>query len=139
MKKLRFIFCLLFSTYFLVYVISPLSYTYKPWQADEQKEVSINDIKLFVVDLILSTFAKHKDSDKTVPPANILLKKKRATLSLSKLQQISEKIFKKNICAASQCPVLSYKLPATALQKDIPIAFKSYSYTSYSGLSPPFA
>ncbi len=137
MKNKDRIFCLIFSLYFSLYAISPLSCSYSR-QVDEHGDVAVTGIRLFVVELLLSNFIQHKDEDKTGHSTNLLLKKKRAALSLNKLH-IFGKILK-DIYAAPQSSELSGKLPVAAVQTDVPgMSMNYYYYLSYSGLSPPSA
>lgn len=142
MKKGYHIFSLLFSIYFSVFAVSPLTYTYSCNDVAEQTDNSIKNIRLFVIDLLLSSLAKKdnmgqgNDSKSQSSSFNILLKKKRATLSSNKVE-ISSNVFKKTGPVTEAFTFLPETFPAiSALQDNKPV-FQNGFHKPYSGLSPP--
>lgn len=142
MKKGYHIFSLLFSIYFSVFAVSPLTYTYTCNDVAEQTDISIKNIRLFVIDMLLSSLAKKdnmgqgNDSRSQSSSCNILLKKKKTTLSSNKVE-ISSNVFKKIGPVTEAFTFLPEIFPAiSALQDNKPV-FQNGFHKSYSGLSPP--
>lgn len=137
MKNKGRIFCLIFSLYFSLYAISPLSCSYNPRQIDEQGNTTVTGIRLFVVELLLSNTTRHTNEDKTDNSTNFLFKKKRAVSSVNKLH-IFGKILK-DIYAVVYSSKLSEKPSVIVIQTDASSISTNYYYLPYSGLSPPLA
>ena len=141
MKKRYHIFSLLFSIYFSVFAVSPLTYTYSCNDVAEQTDISIKNIRLFVIDLLLSSLAKkeNREQDNDNNPTSsfhILLKKKKAALSSNKVE-ISSNVFKKTGHVTGAFTFLPETFPAiSALQYNKPV-FQNGFHKPYSGLSPP--
>lgn len=115
---------------FLVYAVSPLSYSieYKP-----QAEASAS-IRLLIVDLILSKFKNNNKESHDKPfSVNLLLKKKRAVLSSEKL---SKKYIKSFALVASNAIPPKASFVSTIIE-DYKPGLKKGFHQSYSGLSPP--
>lgn len=134
MKNTFHILCLIFSLYFSLYAISPLSYSYNR-QIDERGDTTVAGFRLFVVELLLSNIAHHKDEDKTA--AILLFKKKRAAVSSGELH-ISGKIFK-SVGKLPQGFALFNSSSAQITCCGIRSQYRKDVYLSYSGLSPPSA
>lgn len=148
MRKKQGIFYLIFSLSFVIYAASPFLYTreYRKTLAGGSAEW-----RLFV-DLLLASrpdnepstglkpqgfhnIRKNKIGDDDSYPVHILLKKKRATLSLDD-SDIFEKTGK-NICAAASfhaLPEVSYAIK----ENDGARSGNDFQHT-HSGLSPPSA
>src|SRR3989338_179239 len=90
MKKRYHIFSILFSIYFSVFAISPLTCAHSYNDIAAQTDISIKNIRLFAIDLLLTSLAKKESREQnndnnTTSSCHILLKKK-ATLSSNKIE-----------------------------------------------------
>ncbi len=133
-KKRNHIFWLLFSLYFFIFTISPLSCVYEHSHIDRQ-DIAVKGLRLFIVDKILSMISRDDSQrdDYDSSTVRILLKKKRATLSSVKISKAQAKevgiISHPTVIPKRQCA-------ATAVQNRGPQS-SGYFYSLHSGLSPP--
>ncbi|MBI3755308.1 MAG: hypothetical protein HY265_04005 [Deltaproteobacteria bacterium] len=134
MKKKHRIFSIIFSICFSIYAASPLLYTYEDGKTYSQTGANSSNLKLFVVDLLLSNLTHHKSQAKHSGALPILLKKKRATLSSDKLNMPEKQ--EKNPGVIADLPVPSETLYRIATQNNEP-KLNEYFYRHHSGLSPP--
>lgn len=91
-RRALHLFSLVYLFYFSIYAVTPLSYTYEPRQ--DAEHATINSPRLFIIELLLFKVAKQGSKDSETKSANLLLKKKRAVLSSSKVKA-SENAIKK--------------------------------------------
>ena len=142
MKKRYHIFSILFSIYFSVFAISPLTCAYSYNDIAAQTDISIKNIRLFAIDLLLSSLAKKESREQNNDnnPASsfhILLKKKKATLSSNKIE-ISSDVFLKTGHATEVFTFLTETFPAISASQDNKSVFRNGFHLPHSGLSPPF-
>ncbi|MBI5327613.1 MAG: hypothetical protein HZB80_04910 [Deltaproteobacteria bacterium] len=136
LKKKYRIFSVIFSICFSIYAASPLLYTHEDGKTDKQTGANSSNLKLFLVDILLSNLTHHKSQAKHSGAVHVLLKKKRATLSSDKLNMPEKQ--EKNLAKVADSPVPSEILYRIAPQNNKP-KLNEYFYLSHSGLSPPLA
>jgi len=137
-KRLNIFFTLLFMIYFCIYAISPLSHSYDPRSDDSQ--ASIFRPKIFIIEFLLSKINNQGADDDSTSSVNILIKKKRATLSSNK-PQTSENRTKlaKKVFVSPDNFISAEALYVTAGVKGRDIRSFADSNPCYFGLSPPLA
>lgn len=90
-----------------------------------------------IVDLLISKLAGNEDEDKSSSSVNLLLKKKRATLTTENLK-LSKKHVKSTAIVSKTQDVSRTTWIATVVEKDESTQNDGF-HLSYSGLSPPAA
>lgn len=122
---------------FSIYAVSPLLYTHECKGITSQTDTSLNNLRLFFVDLFLLNLTHHdKNSDNKTHAIHALLKKKQAIVSSGKLNIAQEPI--KNVGAFADFHILpetSYRTAATNNEFNF---HKDFSQL-HAGLSPPIA
>lgn len=135
MRQRHRIFYTLFSLHFLIYAVSPLSLTYENKQTFTQPYIAIKDLRLLVFDLLLAPFAQSDNQDEDSSSGQILLKKKRFTLSSDKLKPLRS--YTKKVGVVSNFAVPHENSYIEILAQNNEYQFEKGFIHSFSGLSPP--
>lgn len=75
------IIALIYLTYFLIYAITPLSWTYSREAVKDSENSYSKTVRLFIVEIIESTLLRHSEANKDGSTVKIILLKKRALVS----------------------------------------------------------
>ena len=137
MKKKCHVFYIMFAIFFSIYAVSPILYTHECKSTTSQTDTSLNNLRLFFVDLFLLNLTHHtKTSDNKTHSIHVLLKKKRAIVSSGKLNIAKEPI--ENLGTVADFHILSQTSYRTAAPNN-EFNFHKDFYQLHAGLSPPIA
>lgn len=138
--KKRYIFSLVFLFYFLIYAISPLSYTFTAKKAfrsfsDAEKTHCISkNIDIFLWELICENLVSKKNIPHSDSTDRIFFRKARAILPEDFNTRI---VHLEDISIAESLPVLSVSSPSgLPILSDAACLLQEYDHL-YSGHSPP--
>lgn len=133
MRKKNIFFNIIFSACFCIYAVSPLLFTYGYGKASGRNSAIVN-LKLYAVDLVLSSLTHHKNDASMRHTVKVLFRKKGAALSSNSLDaNDNPELY---IGRAFNYD-LSFEFPSTIAAQNQTFGFHESFCRFHSGLSPP--